>query len=214
MTPFTDIYAFLYACFSAPGAKLFLELGAHVGSDTAKLAALPGVTLHIFEPYAPNLAQIPAYPNVVRNAMAVAAVDGVAPFHVSGSTDGVPFTYGSSLYAPAPHLATAYSEIVFDETVTVPTITLDTYVHQHRLERIDFIWADTQGAERDLILGGRRALARTRYLYTEYAEPPLYVGQPSRAEILALLPGWRVVADWPSGEAYDDILLENTGYAP
>ncbi|MEN9248224.1 MAG: hypothetical protein Q6L50_08560 [Gloeomargarita sp. GMQP_bins_120] len=37
----------------------------------------------------------------------------------------------------------------------------------------DFIWADVQGAEVDLIQGGLQALANTRYFYTEYANTEL-----------------------------------------
>ena len=58
-----------------------------------------------------------------------------------------------------------------------------------------------------MILGGRGALARAHYLYTEYSDEELYEDQPTLKEILELLPGFRVVELWP-----DDVLLENTQF--
>ena len=69
---------------------------------------------------------------------------------------------------------------------------------------IDFILADVQGAEGEMIRGGRKALARTRYLFTEYSDDQMYRGQPSLSEILAMLPTFRLLELWP-----DDVLLEN-----
>jgi FkbM family methyltransferase len=203
----SGIYDFLAEKFGQPdGARVFFELGAHIGTDTIRLAAFPGVTLHTFEPDKENIG--PDLPNVIFNRAAIAAHDGEVQFHPSEWRGEVEWTMSGSIHRPTGHLS-AYPDVEFGAPISVPAITLDTYVREHRIEHIDFIWADIQGAERDMILGGREALARTRYLYTEYWNTPLYEGQPSLAEILALVPGWKVLADWPSGEAYADVLLEN-----
>ena len=55
----------------------------------------------------------------------------------------------------------------------------------------------------------RRTLQRTRYLYTEYSGDELYEGQATLAEILALLPDFRVLELWP-----EDVLLENRSLQP
>lgn len=201
------IYDFLQEQFGQPsGPRTFFELGAHIGSDTVRLAAFPGVTLHAFEPDIENLP--PELPNVIFNRAAIADHDGEVQFHPSEWRGDGQWTCSGSIHHPTGHL-TAYPDVEFGPPIRVPAITLDTYVREHGIERIDFVWADIQGAEADMIRGGRRALAHTRYLYTEYSNAPLYAGQPSLAEILALLPDWRVLADWPSGEAYADVLLEN-----
>ena len=72
------------------------------------------------------------------------------------------------------------------------------------MEDIDFIWADVQGAEGDMIRGGQRALAKTRFLYTEYCNRELYEGQLSLRQMLGLLPEFEVVRRFPN-----DVLLEN-----
>ncbi len=69
---------------------------------------------------------------------------------------------------------------------------------------VDFIWADTQGAEADLIEGGRETLRRTRYFYTEYYECEMYEGQKPLRELLKMLPDFTVVARYDN-----DILLRN-----
>ena len=213
MTQPSDIYAFLASKFSGPEPKVFLELGAHVGTDTIKLAAFPGVTIHAFEPDPDN--DIPPLSNVVFNRAAIAAHDGEVQFRRSewleqSALGDAPWTCSGSIHEPTGHLS-AYPAITFGDLITVKAVTLDTYTRE--VARIDFIWADVQGAERDMILGGLEALKRTRYLYTEYCDTPLYEGQPSLTEIMALLPGWRILANWPSGEAYADVLLENEALA-
>jgi FkbM family methyltransferase len=206
----TDIYAFLKSRFSGPEAKVWLELGAHIGLDTVKLAAFPGVRLHSFEPDPAN--EIPALHNVTFNRAAVAAQDGSTSFHRSAWRGDIPWTCSGSIHPPTGHMS-AYPDVEFGEDITVPTVALDTYVRERGIGMIDFIWADIQGAERDMILGGQEALKRTRYLYTEYCDTPLYEGQPTLGEILELLPDWKVLADWPSGEAFADVLLENGALA-
>jgi hypothetical protein len=52
---------------------------------------------------------------------------------------------------------------------------------------VDFVWADTQGAEGDLIKGGINTLNKSRYFFTEYGFKELYDGQISLEEIDLLL---------------------------
>ena len=92
----------------------------------------------------------------------------------------------------------------FDEELTVVTRSLDSWSAEHGVGPVDLIWADVQGAEGDLVRGGRETLARTRYLYTEFGSSEYYEGQVSLDALLALLPGWDVVRRFPG-----DVLLVN-----
>ena len=93
----------------------------------------------------------------------------------------------------------------FDRTAEVKTLRLDTFCAQHHITDIDFIWADVQGNEREMILGGQSAFARVSYLYTEYSNEELYEGQVGLKDILAALPGkWEVHTDYGA-----DVLLRN-----
>ncbi len=194
------IRSFVERTFGAPGRKTFLELGAHDGSDTAWLAAVPGVTVHAFEPDPRN--HPPPRSNVVMNRAAVWDRDGRAPFVLSKEGWGVEWTHSSSLRRPKEHLRRY--PVTFGETIEVETVALDTYGARAGLDVIDFVWADIQGAEADMIRGGGKTLARTRYLFTEYADEELYEGQATLSELLALLPGFRVLELWE-----EDVLLEN-----
>lgn len=186
--------------FQSPGPKTFLELGAHRGTDTTWLAAIPGVTLHAFEPDPRNWP--PPRHNVALHRAAIAERDGRGPLIVSQRGWGQEWTYSSSIKLPKNHLRRY--PVTFGETIEVELVTLDTFTQKHGLEVIDFIWADIQGAEGEMIRGGRRTLERTRYLYTEYSDDEMYERQSSLAEILALLPEFGVVELWP-----DEVLLEN-----
>lgn len=190
--------------FGGGQPKTFLELGAHTGTDTDWMAALPNVTLHAFEPDPRN--QQPPRANVVMNRTAVADRDGRSPFLLSREGWGREWTYSSSIKQPKNHLQ--HYPVTFGETIEVETVTLDTYCRKRGLDVIDFIWADIQGAEGEMIRGGRETLARTRYLFTEYSDHELYEGQVTLEQILAELPGFRVV------ELYEeDVLLENQSFA-
>ncbi len=109
-----------------------------------------------------------------------------------------------SLRAPKTHTE-KWPWCKFNRTIRVEVRTLDTWSQKHEPGTIDFIWADTQGAEADLVAGGRATLARTRFLYTEYSNDELYEGAPKLEALLDMLPGFEIV------KLYDaDILLRNT----
>ena len=190
--------------FGTPEPKLFLELGAHCGTDTAWLATLPGVTIHAFEPDPRN--SQPARENLTLHRAAVAACDGRGPLLLSAEGWGHEWTLSSSIKRPKNHLQRY--PVTFGETVEVELVALDTFHRERGLDVVDFIWADIQGAEGEMVHGAHETLRRTRYLYTEYSDDELYEGQATLGELLALLPEFRVLELWP-----EDVLLENTRLA-
>lgn len=95
----------------------------------------------------------------------------------------------------------------------VPCYTLDDLLFNHLsmgrewMDHVDVLWADLQGAERDMIAGGQETLKRTRYLFVEAEEQELYEGQAIRPDLLAMLPGWTVT------HTFDfNLLLKNDRY--
>jgi hypothetical protein len=134
--------------------------------------------------------------------MAVADRDGEGQLILSREGWGQPWTHSSSIKAPKNHLQRY--PVTFGNSVPVKLTTLDTFCQQLGVGMIDFIWADIQGAEGEMIRGGRQVLARTRYLYTEYSDDELYEGQITLKDILQLLPDFRVLELWP-----EDVLLAN-----
>ncbi len=186
--------------FGYGGAKTFLELGSHCGIDTGWMAEIPGVKIFAVEPDPRN--HQPERPNLFVDQAAIADYDGQGLLTLSKEGWGREWTFSSSIKEPLNHLQRY--PVTFGESVPVQMITLDSFCERHGIGVIDFILADIQGAEAEMIRGGRAALARTRYLFTEYSDDQMYRDQPSLSEILAMLPTYRVVELWP-----DDVLLEN-----
>lgn len=203
--------AWIEAAFGAPGPKVFIEAGAHRFEDTDWLARIPGVVLYALEPDPRNLVFIEgtdAYrrQNVVLHRKAIAAHDGTCRFVLSDRHRNPLYHHSfSSIRAPTGAYR-RYPYVRFGEWIDVACTTLDTLAREHAIERVDLIWADTQGAERDLIEGGGRTLAATRYLFTEYCPDgeEWYEGQATYSDLLAMLPDFEVVQRWP-----EDVLLEN-----
>ena len=196
-----------------------LEIGANNGSDTVRLLETFGsATIHCFEPDPRALAMLRARVTSERahiHPFAISDADGHLEFFQSG---GAPpgsenqfsegWHYSSSIRRPTGHLE-EFPWCTFDTTIEVRSVRLDTWFEQQAISSIDFIWADVQGAEGDLIAGGRTALAHTRFLYTEFSDVELYEGQKTLGGLLEMLPGWRIAQRFRS-----DVLLENTAFRP
>jgi FkbM family methyltransferase len=186
--------------FAYDGEKVFLELGSHEGTDTEWLAQIPGVTIHAFEPDPRNVQ--PTRQNVTIHRAAIWRHDGRGSLILSREGWGREWTHSSSLRQPKNHLQRF--PVTFGGTVEVNLVALDTFTREHGIGVVDFVWADVQGAEGDVVRGGSATLRSTRYLYTEYSDDELYEGQATLAEILALLRDFRVLELWP-----ENVLLEN-----
>lgn len=143
------------------------------------------------------------------NNSAIGNIDGKVKFNLSGGEEKreghfkQAFYGSSSIRAPKKTLE-FWPDMTFEET-EVNCCKFDSYIDGKNIENIDFIWADIQGAEGDLIDGGKKALSKTRYLYTEYSNDELYEGEIGLEEILRRLPGdWEIIEDYGS-----DVLLKN-----
>lgn len=113
--------------------------------------------------------------------------------------------YGSSSIRRPKLVKQSYPQMQFVEERVI-TKSLDRHIEQQKLEGfpIDFIWADIQGAEVDLITGGRETFRIVKYFYTEYENAESYEGQIGLEGILELLPDFEIVEDYGG-----DVLLKN-----
>lgn len=196
---------------------IILEIGAHDGSTTNRFLRLfEKATVYAFEPdprasekYRANVTN----PRASLFELAIADQDGTATFHMSGGRpagweggdrgwDG-----SGSIHPPTGHLE-VHPSISFDRQIEVSVKRLDSWAAEEGIGEVDFIWADVQGAERELIAGGLETLRRTRYFYTEYSNRELYEGQITLGGILSLLPDFQVVTRF-----IEDVLLRNTRFA-
>jgi FkbM family methyltransferase len=177
------------------------ELGAHHGTDTSFLYDYcpGGPALYVAVEADPrNLNNIRCHmatrqKNFTLIHAAIAAFDGSVDLY---QADGEKGSGSSSIRRPKKHLET-WPDITFERTVEVPALSLDTLARWCEIPDIDLLWCDIQGAERDMIAGGQKTLARTRWLLAEADVEEYYEGQALRDELPGLLPGWELVAEWP-----------------
>lgn len=178
--------------------SIVVEIGAADGQDTAKFLEVfqdPGFRIIAIEPDPRNLTRFRKNISDVRATLIEAGcsdTNGRSNFHLS-STE-----FSSSLKRPnMVEFQKYWPEISFTETITIDTRTLDSIVQQMELPKIDFIWADVQGAEDLVISGGHLSLQKTRYFYSEYGGKSLYANDVGLDQILSLLgPSWSLLYDY------------------
>ena len=201
-----------------PAPQVILEIGANHGMHTELfLRTFPGARVRAFEPD-PRAAAAFRKRITDRRAtlheLAIGASSGRAEFHVSSGMppDATPevraqykdgWDQSGSLRQPRKH-RDIFPLVKFETTLRVRTMRLDTFAREQKLRRVDFLWADVQGAESDLIAGAQETLRMTRFLHTEYSNMELYEGQLGLAKLLELLPDFEVVRRYPL-----DVLLRN-----
>jgi FkbM family methyltransferase len=195
---------------------VIIEVGANCGQTTAELLkAMPGATIFAFEPDPRAIAKFHdaiANPNVHLFECAIGAANGTTSFHQSSGAEHLAeysagWDQSGSIRRPNSHLK-VWPWVRFEKKITVPIMTLDTWGEQHEVAKADFIWADVQGAESDLVEGATRILKSSRYFYTEYSNDEWYEGQITLAELQAKLPDFNLVKRYPM-----DALFENKGMA-
>ncbi len=192
---------------------VIVELGAHLGEEAEWIMPLVNNPRYVMvEPDEQNCARLR---RLVRNSphsvsmisAAISdynAVDG--DFYPAENHKSMNRASGS-IHKPTGHLD-CFPEVSFSFK-KVQYYTLNAIAIKEGLDHIDLLWCDIQGAERDMIEGGRSTLAKTHYMMIE-AEPEveLYEGQALKPELLAMLPDWKVLQDF----GYN-VLLWNTKYA-
>lgn len=196
---------------------VILDIGCNDGAQTLWFLSLfPDARIFCFEPDPRARARFTSMVDDDRaelSDIAISDVDGTARFFASGGWPGDAeqgarpegWDCSGSIRKPKHHLQ-VHPWCTFDEAFEVRTMRLDTWRRQRGLDHIDFIWADVQGAEADLIRGGRETLLGTRLFYTEYNDFELYAGQVNLRGLLRMLDrcGFSVVTRFEN-----DILLRN-----
>lgn len=179
---------------------VILEIGCNDGTQTKIFhETFPEAEIYAFEPdpRAQNrfIENVGHNPKIHLITKAISDRNGTTTFFMS---DGVPdntwegklpngWDLSGSIRKPKEHLE-KHPWCTFEKTIEVETQTLDSFCEEVGISEIDFIWADVQGAEADLIRGAAKSLQCTRYFYTEYCDDELYEGQLTLKKIKAMLP--------------------------
>jgi FkbM family methyltransferase len=186
-------------CYDGYHTNMMSKVGAQHARSYRHIAVEPDVRVLGY-----TKRHVDARATIIEAAISDAV--GKATFWLSSGSE-VTNTYAgsSSINKPTKLLSDVFKGLRFDSTVEVKTITLDSLFLDAKLDHVDFIWADIQGAEKRMIKGGLAVcLPKTRYLYTEHGPGGWYADDATLADIVGLLPGWDVVHNFGS-----DVLMEN-----
>jgi FkbM family methyltransferase len=138
-----------------------IEAGANVGYFTQLFAQIIGKSgeLHTFEP-APSTftdlkrhcvqAQLPRFPYL--NCLGLSNKEGAATIHMPKGDSGQ-----ASLI---PHHIGSWGHLNTSSTHSILLTTLDAYVEQNKLQKLDFLKLDIEGAELLALEGSLRSLER------------------------------------------------------
>jgi len=201
---------------------VILEIGAYDGKDGKEIAEqFASCEVHCFEadPRSQSLFELlnEPYGKINLHKIALGNVNGEIEFYQSDSETRRHYDFqndwsaSSSIRKPKTHLD-LFPDVQFEKKIKVRCLKLDTWYRQnftsHQL--IDFVWADVNGAEEDVILGGINTLTNNaRYLYIETSDKELYEGQITTDKLLELLPTFSVLDIYKNLGNFANILLKN-----
>jgi FkbM family methyltransferase len=203
------------AVFVGRDDPVILEIGSNDGRTTeAMIRRMSRATLICFEPDPrprERFIERLGFGSCELIAAAVGDRDGTVELRLSGGTNPKypsaehPWDASSSIKKPTGHVDAA-SWCRFDEVIEVPVVTLDSWCAEHGIRCIDLVWADVQGAEGEMLAGGRQCFKQqVRYLYTEFSNVQLFEGQTDLDGIMRRLPGYVI-----EGVYSNNVLLRNT----
>lgn len=204
-----------------PGMVL-LDVGAHVGYYARRYAKTLGENGRVFafEPHPEVFAvldrNVRRFANVTPVPVALAEAAGTAELHdrlltsASGSLRADPrvIELQRSLVAESD-VAPRNSARFVGRTYAVRTTTLDAYLEEQRIERVDVVKMDIEGAEIGALRGMRRTIARSPglVLVLEYNPVALraFGHDPERALVEVLGLGFRRVRAIERGGELSDL---------
>ncbi|MFA6246597.1 MAG: FkbM family methyltransferase [Mucilaginibacter sp.] len=173
------------------------DIGSCEGEDAIRYSMLfPNASIFAFEPLPGNqqliLDNISRYQatNIRLFKMALSKTNGSRELFVSsGHPDDIDpsenwdFGNKSSSLLPPKAVLNAVKWLKFDTKITVETTTLQNVFIEQRLEIIDFIHMDVQGAELDVLIGAEIYIQKIKMIWLEISETALYKDQPLRQDI-------------------------------
>ncbi|HCJ09059.1 MAG TPA: hypothetical protein DHV96_12085 [Lachnospiraceae bacterium] len=132
---------------SIPGGGVVLDCGANVGTFSARAAAM-GLDVYAFEPAPVPIKWLEMTKKLYKDSIhiekyALADYEGKTQFYLSDSSIG------------AGSIEDRGNK---GEKIDVDVTTVDNFVEKNNLQRVDFIKADIEGAERQMLRGARKTL--------------------------------------------------------
>jgi FkbM family methyltransferase len=173
-----------------------LDIGGCEAEESIRYSRIfPFSSIYIFEPLPKN--QKLATDNIIKYKagnielvpLAVSDKEGFSHFYVSsGHPENQPneldWDFGnksSSLLNPEKKNNPNW--LKFNDIIDVKTITLNTFLIENKINEVDFIHMDVQGAEMKVLRGAKDYLAKIKTIWLEVSNVELYKEQPFRIDI-------------------------------
>jgi FkbM family methyltransferase len=184
---------------------VIMDVGCCEGEDSLRyLKLFPEAFIYGIEPNPENVSKIHSLTELMSSGrfyLTQAAVSnqvGTSTLHLSsGNPIDKPNTsewdYGnksSSLLRPTTLMQRIVPWLRFEQSIDVPTITLDRIADQNEIRQVDILHMDIQGAELLAFQGAQRLLNRIGVIWVEVADCQIYQDQPSSALITEFLAGF------------------------
>ena len=171
-----------------------IEIGSNNGETTKKfLKMFPDSKIYCFEPDNRAISEFEKqkFPkNVSLFKGAVSDLDGNAKIYLSEDSQDI-WNGSSSLSIPKFHKL-IYPNISFGQEDEIPTIRLDTFMEQNKIERVGLLWVDVQGLEYQILSSNVKILEKIQYIYLEYSIFKLYENNRKLKDFKKLLKSHQV----------------------
>jgi FkbM family methyltransferase len=172
-----------------------LDIGGCEGEESIRYSRIfPFSAIYIFEPLPENQKLVAEniikyeVENVELVPLAVTDENGSNDFYVSsGHPDpNVEFDWdfgnkSSSLLIPQEKNNPAWLQ--FNEKIEVQSINLDSFFIEKKINEVDFVHMDVQGAEMKVLKGAKGFVKSIKAIWLEVADIEIYKGQPLRTDV-------------------------------
>lgn len=184
---------------------VILDIGSYDGKDADELSRMFNCEVHCFEMDKDNCRKIQAIGNNKLRIWPYAVSNEIGEVKYSRS-DNHP--QSSSLRPPLMHTV-VFPDVKFNEQHTAFAIKLDIWFKLMWYNAIDLIWCDVNGAEANVIAGGRETLKNTRYLFIEFEQKELFEGALTREQMKDALPEFECIGEYNFEGNYGNLLFKN-----
>jgi FkbM family methyltransferase len=171
-----------YKWIQGMGIRTILDVGAHAGEGAEQFAALfPEAMIYSFEPLGDCFRQLQAKIADRANHVAFNVALGDKPGR--GEIHRSAFSPSSSLLEMTDLHKKAYPFSANEKIEAIEIRTLDTVAPELKLASTVLLKIDTQGFEKNVLLGGEHTLPQIKIIIVETSFAELYRGQPRFPEI-------------------------------
>lgn len=143
--------------FELAKGDVVIDAGANIGLFSA-VAAAKGCNVYSFEPIKPVIDKYLSYTAQWNNSIPGGGTIRVINKALSNVTGTAEFLYDETMVGSSAMKGIRKQTDMGCQSIIAESITLDDFVRQQKLKKVDFIKADIEGAERNLLWGATEVM--------------------------------------------------------